>query len=529
VGDASDAAPNPVAFTAPAPTQYPMKPLEITPQELLARLREHKTLKGVPDHELEWLIAHGTPGHFKQGDPTLPPDLSVDLMYIMFTGHLSIYVDRGVGSRRTMDWWAGDIAGLLPYSRAKTAPGMPIMEEPSDVLALHRSQLGEMARECPEVTARCVQSMLDRARIFTQHDEQDEKLKSLGKLSAGLAHELDNPAAAVMRSSKVLSGLVSEADRAAIALGEAHVPRDQLDFIEKLRNECVSVRAQHVRSPLEQARHEEAIADWLEDHDIEVACAEALSETTITLEQLDQLHGRVDRPILEPTLRWIASGCAVRTIVAETGEAATRMSELVRAVRAFTHRDESATAQPVDVEQGLTETLAVHRAKAKEKSVRVKIQAEPDLPRVETVPGELNQVWSNLLDNALDAVEDGGAIDVIARRAGDSAVTVSIIDNGPGVPSELKERIFEPFFTTKPVGQGTGQGLDIVKRLVSRRRGRVDLFSVPGRTEFRVTLPISASQSAAASLAGQAGGDGSAAVLPSSTDGSPASGREVSA
>ena len=497
-----------------------MRPLEITPQELMDRLKEHKTLKGVPEHELEWLIAHGRPAHFKVGDPSLPPDLSVDQMLIMFTGHLTIYVDRGVGSRRTMEWHAGDIAGLLPYSRAKTAPGMPIMEEASDVLAVHRSQLGEMARECPEITARCVQSMLDRARIFTQHDEQDEKLKSLGKLSAGLAHELDNPAAAVMRSAKVLSGLVNEADHAAIALGESMVPPEQLRTIETLRNECISVRAQHVRSPLEQARHEEGIADWLEDHAIEVSCADALSETTITVGQLDQLHAQVDARILEPALRWIASGCAVRTIVAETGEAATRMSELVRAVRAFTHRDESAAAQPVDVEKGLTETLAVLRSKAKEKLVRVKIDAEPDLPRVETVPGELNQVWSNLIDNALDAVAQGGTVDVIARRAGDSGVSVSIVDNGPGVPAELKERIFEPFFTTKPVGQGTGQGLDIVKRLVGRRRGRVDLFSTPGRTEFRVTLPIAASLSAASSLsASDPGGDGTSA--------SP--GREVSA
>jgi signal transduction histidine kinase len=215
----------------------------------------------------------------------------------------------------------------------------------------------------------------------------------------------------------------------------------------------------------------------------------------------------------------------VRTIVAETGEAATRMSELVRAVRAFTHRDESAAAQPVDVEKGLTETLAVLRSKAKEKSVRVKIDAEPGLPRVETVPGELNQVWSNLIDNALDAVAQGGTVDVIARRAGDSGVSVSIVDNGPGVPPELKDRIFEPFFTTKPVGEGTGQGLDIVKRLVARRRGRVDLFSTPGRTEFRVTLPIAASPSAASSLSAAA----PAESAPTAEGTLPSPGREVSA
>jgi len=172
----------------------------------------------------------------------------------------------------------------------------------------------------------------------------------------------------------------------------------------------------------------------------------------------------------------------------------------VKAVRAFTHRDEARAPQPVDVHQGLTETLAVLRSKAKEKSIRVRIEAPPDLPRVEAVGGELNQVWSNLIDNALYAAPKGGKVDVLAKKTGDHVV-VSIIDDGPGVPAENRERIFDPFFTTKPVGEGTGQGLDIVRRLVSRRRGKIDVFSEPGRTEFRVTLPI----------AGPARSDGSAA------------------
>jgi signal transduction histidine kinase len=247
------------------------------------------------------------------------------------------------------------------------------------------------------------------------------------------------------------------------------------------------VRAQHVRSPLEQARHEEDIADWLDDHGVRIANAEALSETTITVEMLDSLAERVDPSILAPALTWIAAGCAARTIVAESGEAATRMSELVKAVRAFTHRDESPTTQAIDVHQGLVATLAVLRAKAKAKSVRVRIEAEPDLPRVEAVGGELNQIWSNLIDNALDAVPEGGTVDVVAKRAGETVV-VSVIDDGPGIPPENRERIFDPFFTTKPVGQGTGQGLDIVRRLVAGLRGRIDLFTAPGRTEFRVTL-----------------------------------------
>jgi signal transduction histidine kinase len=299
-----------------------------------------------------------------------------------------------------------------------------------------------------------------------------------------------------MRSAKLLGTLLDDVEASSIALAEARASAGQLDAVREIRRRCVSMRAQHERSPLEQARHEEAISDWLEDHGVRVVHAEALAETTITVEMLDELAERVDPPMLEPALTWVAAGCATRIIVAETGEAATRMSELVKAVRAFTHRDEAAVPRPVDVQQSLTETLAVLRSKAREKSVHVEIRADADLSAVESAGGELNQIWSNLIDNALDAVSHGGSVEIVARRAADS-VLVSVIDDGPGIPPKNRERIFEPFFTTKPVGDGTGQGLDIVRRLVARRRGRIDLFTQPGRTEFRVTLPAAAPEAQA--------------------------------
>ena len=472
-----------------------MESLSVTPDELLARLREHKTLKGVPEQELAWLIRHGTPRRYFRGEEMLPPDLTVDWMSIMFSGHMTIYVDRGAGARRTLDWTPGDVAGLLPYSRMKQAPGMPIIEDTADFLMIPRDLLPEMTRECPEVTARCVQHMLDRARTFTQHDEQDEKMLSLGRLSAGLAHELDNPAAAVMRSTKLLPRLVDEANRSALALGAAGLAADQLAAIETLRDSCLSTRPQLVRSPLEQGRHEEAIADWLDDRGIHVTGVEMFAETPLSLGMLDAIEKAVDAAVLEPALQWVAATCAVRTLVAETGEAATRMSELVKAVRSYSHRDEAAAPQPVDIQKSLTETLAVLRAKARGKSVRVEVETEPGLPQVQAVGGELNQIWSNLIDNALDAVSQGGNVQVTAKQEGETVV-VSVVDDGPGIPAEHKERVFEPFFTTKPVGQGTGQGLAIVTRLIRRRRGKIDLFSSPGQTEFRVTLPIASTDPA---------------------------------
>jgi signal transduction histidine kinase len=296
--------------------------------------------------------------------------------------------------------------------------------------------------------------------------------------------------------------VVDDAERAAIALGAAHLPEEQMAAIRALRDTCMVTRAQAIRSPLEQARHEEAITDWLDDHQIQVAAAELLADTPITLEMLDALEGTVDPGVLEPAIRWVACACALRTIVAETGEAASRISELVKAVRAYTHRDEGAP-RLVDIQQSLTETLAVLRSKAKGKSARVRVDAQAGLPRVTAIGGELNQVWSNLLDNALDAIPQGGCVEVSARKEGTSVV-VRVVDDGPGIPPENRERVFEPFFTTKPVGQGTGQGLDIVRRLVARQRGLVELISVPGRTEFRVTLPLAEPPAAASTGAAPA-------------------------
>jgi signal transduction histidine kinase len=466
-----------------------MEVLNLTPQEAKARLLAHRELHELPEPELDWIIAHAQAVALPVGSDSFPRGSEIEELLILLEGQVTIYVDRGAGSRRTMDWRAGDVLGMLPFSRMKQSPGTPVVEERVEALAVNRRHFPELIRECPALIARLVHLMLDRARVFTQQDLHDEKMLSLGRLSAGLAHELDNPASAVMRGAKRLSSLLGDLESASVILGQARVPAAQLEAVREFGKRCVSVRAQHIRSPLEQARHEEEIADWLEEHGARIANPEALAETTITVEMLDELAGRVEPGVLAAALDWVAAGCAARTIVAETGEAASRMSELVKAVRAFTHRDEAGAPRPVDVQQSLAETLAVLRAKAKEKSVRVRILADPDLPRVESVGGELNQIWSNLIDNALDAVAEGGAVDVVAKRAG-SSVQVSIIDDGPGIPPEHRDRIFDPFFTTKPVGQGTGQGLDIVRRLVARRRGQIEVFGAPGRTEFRVTLGI---------------------------------------
>jgi signal transduction histidine kinase len=244
-----------------------------------------------------------------------------------------------------------------------------------------------------------------------------------------------------------------------------------------------------VRSPIEESEREEAIADWLDDHGLDTATAEALAETAVPFEALDLLAQEVDRPALNAVLRWAAAGCSVRALASEIQDAATRISGLVTAIKGFTHMDQATVAEPVDLVQGLGHTVAVLKSKARAKSAAVVVDVEPGLPRVLGFVGELNQIWANLIDNALDAVPESGRVDVLANRE-HQRVVVRIVDNGTGIPEPIRERIFDPFFTTKPMGQGTGLGLDIVRRLVGHNDGEISVESQPGRTEFRVVLPL---------------------------------------
>jgi signal transduction histidine kinase len=300
---------------------------------------------------------------------------------------------------------------------------------------------------------------------------------------------LNNPAAAIERGATLLQQQLEDAEQAARALGAARLSDEQLSAVDAVRTSCLAARVQGVRSPIQQAEREEAIADWLNDHGLDVKLADALAETSVTFDALDRIAGAVDKPALNAVLRWAAAGFSVRSLAGEILEAALRISGLVVAVKGFTHMDQATVAEPVDLAQGLGNTVAVLKSKARRKSAAVVIDVENEMPQVNGFVGELNQVWANLIDNALDAIPSGGRVDVLAARVDQHAI-VKIVDNGPGIAADIRQRIFDPFFTTKPVGSGTGLGLDIVRRLVQHNQGNIEVDSVPGRTEFRVTLPL---------------------------------------
>ena len=458
-------------------------------EAVLARLATHRLLGSAPVAEREWLAAHGTPKTLEVGEVLTHRDVLAEFLHIYFSGAVAIHVDRGAGSHKIIEWHAGDVGGHLPFSRGARAPNDAVAEERTELLLISVRDLPEMIRECPVATATLVHVMLDRTRQFSANDLRDEKLLSLGRLAAGLAHELNNPASAAARSAKLLAESLAAADRAAAVVGAAKLSDDQWKAIEGVRRLCTAPAAAEFRTAMARADREDTISEWLEAHDADEACAVPLADTSLTLHALDALAARVNGDALGASLKWIAAGCVVRALASEIETAASRIHDLVGSVKGFTFMDRAPRPEPVDIRGGINDTFTMLGAKRREKQAEVSVEFDAKLPRAHAVGGELNQVWMNLIDNALDAVAKGGHVSVTAG-AEHGKLVVRITDDGGGIPAEILGRIFDPFFTTKEVGKGTGLGLDIVRRILQRHAGEIEVDSRPGHTEFRVLLPL---------------------------------------
>ena len=342
----------------------------MTPTDLVDLLAQHKTLGPAPREELAWLASHGSLRQLQPGDLLTKKGSRVEGMFIVLSGRVAIFVDRGAGQNKIMEWRTGDVTGLLPYSRLVTPPGDTVAQEPTVILAVDRDHLRSMIIECYEVTAILVHTMLDRARVFTSSDLHDEKMVSLGKLSAGLAHELNNPASAIERSAAALQDRLAESERASRALGASRLTDSQLAAVDDIREACTATKVRGVRSPIEEAERQEAIADWLADHGLDLDIAEGLADSAVTFEGLDLLAGAVDGEALNAVLRWAAAGCSVRGLASEIQDAAMRISGLVNAIKGFTHMDQAKVAEPVDLIESLSNTVAVLKSKARASGAR---------------------------------------------------------------------------------------------------------------------------------------------------------------
>jgi signal transduction histidine kinase len=463
--------------------------LLMEPSALADRLAAHRTLASVPREELEWLVRNGHERIIGKGEVLTERGGPVPGFYVVLDGHLSIRLESGMGLRTVMEWRGGDVTGMLPYSRIKSPPADVVAEEQTFLFAVAPENVARMARECPQLTTVLVHVMLDRARVFSTNDLLDEKTMSLGRIAAGLAHELNNPASAVVRSAKTLVEQLSASEQATRRFCGLNLSDAECATIEALRARR-SVPAETL-SPLERADRQDAVADWLSARRIDGVDVEPLAEAGFVPEDLDGLASAVGSERLKPVLGYISINQNILRLATEIHTAASRIHTLVAAVKGFTYVNQQATLQPIAIDRGLSDTVTVLRSKAKEQSVNVELQLAPNLPAVDGYGGELNQVWANLVDNAIDATP-GGHVRVSAEAA-NGKVVVRVVDDGPGIPPDVAKRIFDPFFTTKGVGKGTGLGLDIARRILQRHQGVIDVTSGSSGTEFRVTLPASPS------------------------------------
>ncbi|MDX1418408.1 MAG: ATP-binding protein [Rubricoccaceae bacterium] len=444
------------------------------------------------EEHLDWLASVAEEMVLEEGDHTVRPGDPADEMVVVIEGSFQIFTFNN-GQRMLFGTVRpGEISGLLPFSRMKTYQGEGIAAEPSRLARIHKDHFWEMLTRMPEVGKRLVARMTDRVRESSRSEQQQEKMLALGKLSAGLAHELNNPAAAIRRAvadlrerMDLMPGLVTR------LTGHGLTP-EQVEQSRAALQSCTAPTP-GTETALDRSEKEDALADWLDDHDVPHAymVAEVLADEGVTPKALDHLAETVPEDALGDVVLWIEKGMAAERLLGEVERAAGRISELVASVKQYSHMDQAPDRQPVDLHAGLDSTLTMLGHPIKKAGLHIARRYADDLPEVCAYPGELNQVWTNLLDNAIDAAGEGGRIEIATRREG-ALACVAITDDGPGIPDDLHERIFDPFFTTKAPGQGTGLGLDIVHRIVRQHEGTVRVESQPGRTTFEVCLPIDA-------------------------------------
>jgi signal transduction histidine kinase len=442
---------------------------------------------GVPDDQLEWFISQSQEMNLKGGDVYSRQGDPADAMFVILAGHLQ---GRGElnGDTFIFDLEPGDVTGILPFSRMKkfTVSGRALAD--SRALRFPASLFPELIHKMPELTQRLVGLMSDRIREVTRLEQQQDRLASLGKLSAGLAHELNNPASAAKRAASQLKGILKKISDASLELGKRDLTGAQKAEIEKME---ASFTRQDVVPPdaLTISDLEDQIDSLLRSHgqiDLWMLAA-ALAKRNIKPEVVESLFATLDPETARAALVRIAASVEVASLVHEIESSTSRISDLVGAIKEYTHMDQ-APVQNVDLVKSLETTLTILNHKLKQ-GVVVQRDYQPVPLLVNSFGSELNQVWTNIIDNAIDAMHGKGKLRVRTYRDAD-CVVVEIGDDGPGIPEEVQPHIFEPFFTTKGVGEGTGLGLDTVQRIVKKHRGNIQVSSKPGDTRFQIWLPL---------------------------------------
>lgn len=445
--------------------------------------------QNLPAPVLDWLAQAGELRQYADGETVMTTGEPAVYMAGLVAGGMQFYRPESGQQGPIFRIGAGQVTGVLPYSRIQIIKGQALAVGDTTLYLLARTEFPALEQVSPELVQRLVGIMNDRAREEVRGQERDDKLRALGKLSAGLAHELNNPAAAIARAAHALG----ESQKAKpLLLHNLLAACPPAEAVAALLGSGVLDAPAPPRSALARADCEDELADWLEAQGCPdgYALAPGLLDAGHTAATLTPLVAALPAPARPPALAWLESHLSAVRLTRDIHEASQRISTLVSNVKTYSHMDRAGGREALDLTTGLDSTLNLFDHALRHKNARLDRQYAPGLPPVLAEAGQLNQVWTNLVDNAIDALPATGGLLTVQAVKQPGGVCVSVIDNGSGIAPEVLTHMFEPFYTTKPAGEGSGLGLDIARRIVQEHGGRLEAQSVPGRTEFTVWLPV---------------------------------------
>ena len=453
----------------------------------LQGLRKSPLFEGLSDQELQHLVDNAKPVSLREGEVLMTQGEPGDTAYVVIEGGFEIQKQSGPSVIKIDVRKPGEIIGEMALLSNAPRSATVVAVCDSETLCISQEAFENLLSTSPSATMAVLHWVMTRLGQNESLLHQQEKMAALGTMSAGLAHELNNPAAAAQRSASLLSGIPAK------WLGLTH-QLEGLAFRENLSdwlNGFIQEATHRFENPLKLDALDkidlvDQLQTWLEANGVEAAWEHAPAMVNFGWSQ-ETLEDVKNKPFFQEAIQWLGTGCMIVTQLYDIQNTTGRISQIVRAMKSYTYLDQAPLLE-VDIHEGLENTLVIMEHKLKQ-GVTVKREYSPNLPRIEAYASELNQVWTNIIDNAIDAMDGKGEIILRTYEESDQVV-VEIIDNGPGIPEEIQSRIFEPFFTTKPPGQGTGLGLHVTHDIIANRHhGLLLVESKPGQTKFKVILP----------------------------------------